>query len=137
VFDVAADAFVLLAHLLRSELIFGIEQHRGGGMDHGKRRAQIVRDDGQYVLARTHRVFELQALPVQLEKDCRLLPQDLGIDRLEQDVDRARFIAAEHRQRFVRAGRGDEDDRDVFRAFGAAHELGELETVHRGHVDIE
>ena len=50
--DIALDALVLFAHLLRGELVFRIEQHRGGGVHHRQRRAQVMRDDGEHVFAR-------------------------------------------------------------------------------------
>jgi hypothetical protein len=72
----------------------------------------------------------------ELEEHVDLGLEDLGVDRLEQEVDRAGLVALEHPGRVARAG-GDEDDRDVLGARGAAHQLGELEPVHVGHLDVD
>ena len=79
---------------------------------------------------------ELLLLPMQLEEHVRLVPQDVRLDRLVEEVDRAGFVALEHAVLVARAG-GDEDDRHVARALAAAHQLGELEAVHVGHLHVE
>ncbi len=83
-----------------------------------------------------HLVGELLALAPQLDEGVDLVPQDARIDGLRQEVDRAGFVAVEDALRAVRAG-GHEDDGDAPRAFGPAHQLGELEAVHVGHLHIE
>ena len=63
-------------------------------------------------------------------KTCDLAAQQARVDRLEQEVDGASLVAAEEPHRLRGVG-GDEDDRHVTGALGAAHQLGELEAVHR------
>jgi hypothetical protein len=41
--QVALNAFVLFPYLLLAELVLGIQQHVRGRMDHGQRRAQVMR----------------------------------------------------------------------------------------------
>jgi hypothetical protein len=52
------------------------------------------------------------ALAIQVEEDIGLAAQDVGLDRLLDEVDRACFIAAEAAL-VVGAARGHEDDRDM------------------------
>ena len=75
-------------------------------------------------------------LPMQLEEHVGLAPQDVRLDRLVEEVDRAGLVALEHAVLVARAG-GDEDDRHVARALAAAHQLGQLEAVHLRHLHVE
>ena len=52
------------------------------------------------------------------------------------EVDGAAFVTLEESMLVARAG-GDENDGHLAGALAAAHELGELESVHLGHLHIE
>ena len=80
--------------------------------------------------------MQLPALVVQLDEDVDLAVQDLRVDRLVQEIDGARFVAAERALRIDGRGR-DEDDRDGARALGATHQFGEFEAVHAGHLHVD
>ncbi len=79
---------------------------------------------------------QLLALLVQLDEHRHLRAQDLGVERLEDVVDRARRIAAEHLL-LVLGDRGDEDDRHVPRAFALLDQRRSLEAVELGHLHVE
>ena len=98
--------------------------------------AQIVAEDADEHLVELQRVGELTALAGEVENTLTLLVRICGSSRLVEEVDRAALVAAKHALLIARA-RGDEDDRHVLRALGAAHELGELEAVHLGHLHVE
>ncbi len=79
---------------------------------------------------------DLAPLIVELKEDVGLGAQDIGLNRLLDEVDRARLIAAEP-PRGVAAAGGDEDDRHMARTLAAAHQLGQLEPVHARHLHVE
>ena len=79
---------------------------------------------------------DLLALAGQLEEHVGLAPEDVGLDRLLQEIDGAGLIAAEAPAPVGDAGR-DEDDRHPPRALRAAHRLGQLEAVHVRHLHVE
>ena len=79
---------------------------------------------------------ELLALAVELEEHIGLVLENVRLDGLVDEVDGSRFVAFEHALRLAGAG-GDENDRYMARTLAAAHELGELEAVHVGHLHIE
>ena len=73
--------------------------------------------------------------PMELHEHSDLGPKHLGHDRLEQKVHRPDGVAPEH----VRVGAlvgGQEDDRSVPRAVALPDQVGELEAVHAGHLDV-
>jgi hypothetical protein len=72
---------------------------------------------------------------VQVDEDLHLGAQHVGIDRREDVVDRAERVA-EAGLHLVGV-RGDEDDRRARRSLVLADQLGGLEAVDVGHVDVE
>ncbi len=135
-------------------------QHARGGLAHGfvfalqgeqlrrhqhgaERIAQIVAEDRgeHFVEAQGLGAFvqflgELLLLAMELEENVRLVPQHVRVYRLVQEIHRAGFVTLEQPVLVVRAG-GDENDRHVARAFAAAHEFGQFETIHLRHVHVE
>ena len=115
-----------------------------------ERIAQFVRQGGQeFVLAAVGFLQrlgvclefvalrgDLLSLPVKLEKDVRLAAQNVGFDRLLDEIDGAGLVAAKAPLAVGVAGRH-EDDRNAPRAFVAAHQLGQLEAVHAGHLHVD
>jgi hypothetical protein len=79
---------------------------------------------------------DLPPLTVEIEEDIGLGAQHVGFDRLLDEVYGARFIAAEA-PGDVGAACGNEDDRDMTRTLVGAHDFGEFEPVHAGHLDVE
>jgi hypothetical protein len=79
---------------------------------------------------------ELLALTVELEEHVGLVLENVRLDRLVDEVDRPRLVALEHALRLARA-RGDENDRDVAGTLATAHQLGQLQSVHLGHLHVE
>ena len=65
-----------------------------------------------------------------------LLRKQVRVDGLHEDVDSARLVAAKDPPRLGRR-RGQEDDRHGAGARGAAHQLGQLEAAHVGHLDVD
>src|SRR6476619_2597309 len=113
------------------------------GEDGIQRIAQIVSQNRREHLVEAQRfsavaqlVRNLLLLTIQLEEDIRLVPEDVRLDRLVQEVDGAALVAPERPPLVARAG-GDEDDRYVPCAFAASHQLGERESVHFRHLHVE
>ena len=105
--------------------------------DHRSERVpQIVSEDADEHLVETERLRDLPALARQLEEHVRLALQDMRIDRLEQEVDGAGLIALEHALRITGPG-SYEDDRHALGSLNPAHQLGELEAVHHGHLHVK
>ena len=73
---------------------------------------------------------------VELEEHADLGPQQLGVVRLEDVVDRAGLVAAEDVVALL-GDRRHEDDRDVPGLAPALDVLGGLEAVELGHLDVE
>ncbi len=111
-------------------------QQLGAGHDRVQRIAQIVAQDPHEHLVHPQIAGELDLLLVELKEDVGLALQHARIDRLEEEVDGPRLVALEHALRILRAGR-EEDDRHMFGAFHPPHQLGQLEAVHVGHLDVE
>ncbi len=80
--------------------------------------------------------LQLPVLLPELDEDGNLGAEDVRLDRLEDVVDRTSRVAAEDVPLLLRQ-RGDEDDRDVLRALAPLDQLGELEPVELGHLDVE
>ena len=78
----------------------------------------------------------LAALIEEVEEDLGLAAQDVGFDRLLNEVHRPGLIAAEA-SLVVRAARRDEDDGHVARPRRSPHVFGQLEAVHAGHLHVE
>jgi hypothetical protein len=115
----------------------------GGDLDALERPAQVVAEHGDEHVAQPQHVVELSQLlrqllllPVELDEGLDLAAQEAGIDRLVQEVDRPGLVPLE-RARALLGGRRDEDDRDVPGALRPAHQLGQLEAAHAGHVDVD
>src|SRR5262249_9480162 len=88
-------------------------------------------------------LFELLGLPpqllvllVQLDEDGDLRAEDVGVERLEDVVDRAGGGAAEDLLLVLR-DRGEEDDGNVPRALALLDEPRGLEAVELRHLDVE
>jgi hypothetical protein len=79
---------------------------------------------------------KLLVLLVQVDEDCDLAPQDLGLERLEHVVDRADLVAPKD-VLLILGERGQEDDRDVPRALSFLDQRGGLEAVESRHLDVE
>ena len=79
---------------------------------------------------------DLLALDEQVEEDVRLGLQDRGFDRLLDEIDRARFVTVKLARR-IPAACGQEDDRNMPRTRIGAHDFGQLETIHSGHLHVE
>ncbi|MNH98799.1 hypothetical protein D3C73_515490 [compost metagenome] len=77
----------------------------------------------------------LPALAIEVDEDVRLAAQDVGFDRFLDEVDGPGLIAPEPSLQ-IGASRRDEDDGDVARVHIAAHELGQLKTVHAWHLHV-
>ncbi len=73
---------------------------------------------------------------MKLKEGLGLVAQDLRLERLEQEVHRAGVVALEHPVTLLHAGRH-EDDRHVPSALGTAHQLGQLEAIHLGHLHVD
>jgi hypothetical protein len=80
--------------------------------------------------------LDLLGLAEQLDEDGDLRAQDVGLDRLEDVIDRAERVAARDVALAGRVG-GEEDDRDVARLLAPADEGGRLEAVDAGHVHVQ
>jgi hypothetical protein len=133
--DALGDAFHFL---VRRDL----QQDFGAHRDRVQRVAQVVAEHRRKRLVQTQRALQLRELGlhapllrIELDEHADLALKDHRVYRLVQEIDRARFVAAESAQRIVRR-RGHENNRDVARALGAAHELGKLEAVHAGHAHV-
>lgn len=104
---------------------------------HGAERvAQVVPKNGDKCLVQPQGVRQLPPLAMQVEEDVGFRLQHTRIDWLEQEIDSAALVATDH-PCLVPCARGDEDDGDISRALGTAHQRGELEAVHAGHLDVE
>src|SRR6185437_9142976 len=79
---------------------------------------------------------QLLVLLVQVDQHRDLAAQDLGLERLEDVVDRPDLVAAEDMLAVLR-DRGQEHDRDVPRALTLLDQLGRLEAVESRHLDVE
>lgn len=79
---------------------------------------------------------DLPPLVVEVEEHIGLGPQDIGLDRLLDEIDRSGFIATEA-PRDARSAGGNKDDRDVTRPVVRAHDLGKFEAIHARHLDVE
>jgi hypothetical protein len=79
----------------------------------------------------------LQHAPVALlvQLGLHLGLEDLRVERFEQVVHRATGIALEHGRGLLVGG--EENDRGQPRALAAAHQPGDLEAVHLGHLHVE
>ncbi len=75
-------------------------------------------------------------LLVQVHEDGDLRAQHVRVERLEQVVDRAHRVAAEHVVALL-VDRGQEDDRQVLRVLSAADVLRRLEAVEPGHLHVQ
>ncbi|MNO97083.1 hypothetical protein D3C76_887780 [compost metagenome] len=121
-------------------------------------------NDGHEIIAHAHRLLQLQLGTLQLLEQRFLLAAaalqrfdllfhglalavkvdedvDLALDRLDiqgfvQEVDGAAFVALERVVQFATGG-ADEHDRDVSGLFRTAHQLGQLEAIHAGHLHVE
>ncbi len=74
-------------------------------------------------------------LTMQLQEDPDLAREYAGIQRLDQKVHRARFVALEHAIPIVQPG-GDEDDGDLAGALHVAHQLGQGKAIQLGHLYV-
>ncbi len=92
-----------------------------------------VRDDA---LQGPPGLFQLLFLAVQVEENPHLGQQDFRRIGLDDVVDRARFVAAED-VLFIRIGRGHENDRNQPGHGVPAQMLGQLQTTHARHHDIQ
>ena len=79
---------------------------------------------------------QLGVLAVQLDEHRNLGQQHLGNQRLDQVVDRADLVAAEHRAHLVGGG-GQEDDRRQSRALARVQQARGLEAVDAGHAHVQ
>ena len=118
--------------------------------ERGQRIAQFVRQRGQKLILapvgllqrlglRLQRVAlggDLLALAIEFEKHVGLAAQNIGFDRLVDEIDRAGLIAAETALRVGVAG-GDENDRNMAGALVAAHQLGQFEAVQARHLHVD
>jgi hypothetical protein len=77
-----------------------------------------------------------EPLPIELNERLHFVQQDGGLHRLEQKVHGSGFVAAEHAFTVTRPGRH-HDDRNMLGALRAAHQLGEHEAVHLGHLNVD
>ena len=99
---------------------------------------------GELAVARLARPLEREQLllvqaPVllpQIDEDGDLGAQQVGVDRLEDVVDRADLVSLEDLL-VVLGKRGDEDDRDVLRARALLDHARGLEAVDVRHVDVQ
>ena len=92
---------------------------------------------GQLLLLQQLRLAsQLLVLLVQLDEDRHLRAQDLGVEGLEDVVDRTRRVTPEHLLLVLR-DRGDEDDRHVARAFALLDQRRRVEAVELGHLHVE
>ncbi|MNF81393.1 hypothetical protein D3C84_636640 [compost metagenome] len=129
-----------------------------------ERRAHLMGDNRHEIVAHAHRVFQLTtgdlqlgqqllllfpaalqrlqllieglALAEQVDKHRHFAFHRLVVQRLVQEVHGTTFIAFEGIVHFT-PGSADKDDRDVLGLLRAAHQLGQLETVHARHLHIE
>src|SRR5450432_4237480 len=79
---------------------------------------------------------ERARLAEQIGKHGNLVPQDLGIDRFCQVVDRARSVTRNNVLVFHHV-RSKKDDRDLAKLLGPLDDLRELETRNPGHSYVE
>ncbi|MNN06261.1 hypothetical protein D3C81_1190440 [compost metagenome] len=121
-------------------------------------------DDRHEVIAHAHRVFQFAAGHLQLRQQqflffaaafesFQLLAEGLAlakqvdehrhlafhrqaVQRLVQEVHRAAFVALEGVVHLAPGG-ADKDNRDILGLLGAAHQLGQFEAVHAGHLHVE
>ena len=117
--------------------IFGVPLETGQGHGQPVDEQRPVGQPGQAVMesAEGERLgLALQA--VQLDEHRDLGPKDGRVERLEQVVDGADLVAAEHGV-LVAAGRGQEDDRDVGAAVALLDHGRRLEAVDAGHLHVE
>ena len=80
--------------------------------------------------------LQLGGFPVQLDEDRDLRAKHFGVERLEEVIDGARGVAAEHVPLLLR-DRGQEDDRDRPRPFALLDQLCGVEPVEARHLDVE
>ena len=80
--------------------------------------------------------LQLRGLAVQLDEDRDLRAKHFRVERLEEVVDGARGVAAEHVPLLLR-DRGQEDDRDRPRPFALLDQLCGVEPVETRHLDVE
>ena len=127
-------------------------------------RPHFVGDNGHEVITHAHGLFQLGlgrlqarqqqlllaaatlqrfdlllhrlALAVQVDKHIDLALDRVNIQRLVQEVDGAAFIAFEGVVEFTARG-ADEHNRDVLGFLGTAHQFGQLETIHAGHLHVQ
>jgi hypothetical protein len=112
------------------------------GDDGAERVAQIVAEHGgehllqpQCLRALLQFLHQLLPLTIQLKKDLGLVPEDVWLDRLVQEVDGAGVVPAKHALVVARA-RSHENDGHVPRPLAASHQLRQLEAVYLGHLDV-
>jgi hypothetical protein len=79
---------------------------------------------------------DAQGLAEQVDEHRHLGPDDVGVERLDQVVDRAHRVAAVDEVEIGPVG-GQEQDGDVLRGLALAHEGRGLEAVHGGHHHVQ
>ena len=62
-------------------------------------------EDADEHLVQPERLRELAPLPVEIEEDVGLAPEDVRVERLEEEVDRPRLVALEDALRVPRCPR--------------------------------
>src|SRR6476469_27399 len=79
---------------------------------------------------------DLATLLVKLEENAGFAAQNVRLDRLIQEVDRAGFVSAKSALPIGCAGR-EKDNRRPAGPLGSPHELSELVPIHLGHLHVK
>ena len=112
-------------------------------LDGRQRVAQLVREHRQEFILALIGLEQLRVghhqqlfLPIELQEYVHLAGQDTGVERLDQEVHRARLVAFEHTISIVESG-GHENDGDLAGALHVAHQLGQRKAIQLGHLDVD
>src|SRR3569833_3445758 len=75
-------------------------------------------------------------LTIEIKNNLGLTDENVRFDRFVEEIPRAGFVAFEHATLLARAG-GDKNERHMAAAIAAAHQFGEFEAIHVGHLHIK
>src|SRR3984885_12382284 len=117
--------------------------HMRGHQDSAERIAQIVPENRSKHLVEPQRfgllsqlLCELLLLPMQPKEHVCLTLENVRLDWLIEEIYCAAFVSFEQPVLVTRGGCY-ENDRDLARAFAAAHEFGKFEAIHFRHLHVE
>jgi hypothetical protein len=132
VLHAGANRWTDYAFLDRTRAGWNQEEGCGYAIGSDEFRPVIARGEAfLLVLAR-----DLVGFLAEIDKHRNFRDQNIGVNWLEQKIDRANLIAARH-MRITGVERGQKNDRRMLRAIAPADQLSRLEAIHTRHLNIE